>query len=197
MKDLVILMPAAGQSSRMGGRDKLLEEIDGAPLLRRQAERAALTGYPVLVTLPADRPKRLHALMGCSGIESTIVTDAADGMSASLKTGAHWAAERDAQAMMVLLPDLPDLGTDDMLQIASVFAEDPRTPCRASDVQGKPGHPVILPAALLDHIANLTGDQGAAKLLQGQSCRLHPLPGLRATTDLDTPEDWDAWRAAR
>ena len=48
MKPLIVI-PAAGQSTRMRGRDKLLEPIRGVPLIRRQAQAAAGTGADVLV----------------------------------------------------------------------------------------------------------------------------------------------------
>ncbi|NBR54129.1 MAG: nucleotidyltransferase family protein, partial [Rhodobacteraceae bacterium] len=41
-----ILILAAGKSSRMRGRDKHLEEIDGVPLLRRLALAALALGEP-------------------------------------------------------------------------------------------------------------------------------------------------------
>jgi len=53
-----ILILAAGQSSRMGGRDKLLEHIGGTPILRLLTDRAQSVG-PTFVTLPAqDHPRR-------------------------------------------------------------------------------------------------------------------------------------------
>ena len=39
-----ILLPAAGASRRMRGRDKLLEGVDGVALLRRSALRARHRG---------------------------------------------------------------------------------------------------------------------------------------------------------
>mgnify|MGYP006184317219 CR=1 FL=1 len=42
-------------------------------------------------------------------------------------------------------------------------------------------------------------DEGARSVLVRHRARLRlvPLPGHHATTDLDTPEDWAAWRAAQ
>ena len=50
----IILIPAAGRSSRMRGRDKLLEQVGGIPLLRLRVEAALATGHQVLVTLPVE-----------------------------------------------------------------------------------------------------------------------------------------------
>ena len=40
MSNFPILILAAGQSRRMRGRDKLMEVVEGQPLIRRQAEMA-------------------------------------------------------------------------------------------------------------------------------------------------------------
>ena len=63
--NIPIILLAAGQSSRMRGRDKLLEMVDGQPLLRRQAAMAlAVTDAPVLVALPAAPHPRYDAIEG-------------------------------------------------------------------------------------------------------------------------------------
>ena len=54
---------------------------------------------------------------------------------------------------------------------------------------------MIVPARLLPEMAALRGDTGARALMQSHPVRHVALPGRRAVTDLDTPEDWAAWRA--
>ncbi|MCC5984225.1 MAG: nucleotidyltransferase family protein [Rhodobacteraceae bacterium] len=188
-----VLLPAAGASTRMRGRDKLLEPVDGAPLLRRQAARALVTGAAVLVTLrPADHARRA-ALSGLA-VATRPVPDAAEGMAASLRAGAAWAGETGARALMILLPDMPGITTADIGALCAAWAADPGTPLRAATATGTPGHPVILPRTLFPALRALSGDQGARPLLPATT-RHHPLPDDRAVTDLDTPEAWAAWRA--
>jgi len=194
MRDIAILIPAAGRSSRMQGRDKLMENVEGQPLLARQTHMALATGAPVLVTVrPGD--ERIKALpKGAKGRE---VQDASEGIAASLRTGAAWAQDLGADALMVVLADLPDLTVQDLEMVADHFKKDPSLICRASDDSGKPGHPVIFPAKYFAQIQRLSGDQGAKAILAQAQPRICRLPGLRATTDLDTPEAWAAWRAAQ
>jgi CTP:molybdopterin cytidylyltransferase MocA len=192
-----ILIPAAGSASRMGGRDKLTEAVEGQPLLRRQARLALGTGAPVLVTLPQGWPAREAALAGLRGVETARLADAAEGMAASLRAGAGWAAGLGAGALMVLLADMPDLGAGDLEKLLHAHATEPETVWRATDDTGRPGHPVILPARLFARLGALTGDAGARPVLTGERIGRVALPGRRATTDLDTPADWAAWRAGR
>ncbi|WP_370212763.1 NTP transferase domain-containing protein [Roseovarius sp.] len=189
---VTILIPAAGASSRMTPRDKLLETIGGVALLRRQVLRALATGCEVLVTLPPDRPDRAVALLGLD-CKQHILPDAADGMSASLRHGAKAAPE--THALLVLLPDMPEIETEDIARLIAAHDETPDQVIRASDADGTPGHPVVLPARLRDKITRLTGDRGARPLLEQDPARLVALPGRRALIDLDTPADWNNWRA--
>ena len=70
---------------------------------------------------------------------------------------------------------------------------------RGSAEDGTPGHPVIFPGWARGELRVLTGDQGARDLIRRHADRLRltVLPGTHATTDLDTPEAWAAWRASR
>ena len=195
MHKIVIVIPAAGASSRMRGRDKLLETVDGAPLLARQARMAAATGYDVLVTLPAGSAARRAVLDEIDGVCVEEVQDAAEGLAASLRRGAVWAGSRGADALMVVLADLPELESEDLRSLARNAAIHPDRALRATDSSGKPGHPVIFPARLFAALERVTGDDGARDVLRGEDVIALPLPDRRATTDLDTPEAWAAWRA--
>lgn len=198
MPELVVLIPAAGASRRMEGADKLLEEIDGEPVLRRTARTAGAAGGTVLVALPETGPylaARRSTLTGL-GVHLLPVPDAHEGMAASLRAGAREIGP--AEGLMVLLPDMPDIGADDIRRLVAAFAEDTTRPVRATTEDGaEAGHPVILPRRLMQELGILTGDRGARIVLEEENVRLVPLPGRRAVTDLDTPEDWAAWRAAR
>ena len=51
-----------------------------------------------------------------------------------------------------------------------------------------------MPPRLIPAFTKLTGDDGGRSVLRDESVTLVPLSNNRATRDLDTPEDWDAWR---
>ncbi len=196
--DLPIIILAAGASSRMGDADKLMERVDGMPLIARQARMAlAVTQAPVIVALPPAPHPRYDALEGI-GVQICEVADASDGMSTSLRRAAA-ALPDDAPGFMLLLGDLPDLAADDLKTV--LYAADFTTTnliWRGVTEDGKPGHPIVFRADLLPHFAHLSGDDGGREILPHAKGRiaLIPLPGRRARADLDTPEDWATWRAA-
>lgn len=196
---LPIILLAAGSSSRMRGRDKLMEDVDGIPLLRRQAEvaRAASTG-PVLVTLPARPHPRYQALDGLD-VVPVAVPNAESGMNASLSAGIS-ALANNTPAAMVLLADLPDLSAQDLITVARAVDLSSETRIwRGATDTGAPGHPIIFAATLFQELKRLTGDSGGRDVVKRHADKitLIPLPGQRARNDLDTPEDWANWRATR
>lgn len=191
-----ILILAAGSSSRMRGGDKLLEEVGGEPLLRRVARVALATGRPVSVVLAADRPARRAALAGLDVVE-VIAADAAKGMAASLVAGVM-SLPQDA-AVLLLLADLPLVDRDDLIAVIAASAADPACIWRGADPDGTAGHPVLFPSDLRGDLLALQGDEGAKAVLRRHAGLVRPvsLPAGHATTDLDTPEAWEAFRLSR
>ncbi len=197
MEDVLILIPAAGASSRMRGGDKLMEDVGGETALHRAARFARATGAKVVVTLPEGGPHAAPRKGELTGLEvrALPISDAHEGMAASFRAGV--AAAGSAMGLMVLLPDMPDLTMDDLVALIVAFNEAPTTVLRAATEDGTPGHPVIFPRRLYAELSVATGDVGGRRVIEGEKVVLHPLQGRRALIDLDTPEDWAAWRAAR
>mgnify|MGYP001765665665 CR=1 FL=1 len=191
-----ILILAAGSSSRMRGGDKLLEIIDGEAQLTRIARAALSTGCPVTVALPPDRPARNACLIGLP-IQTVTVPNPQDGMAASLIAGL--CALPAKAPVLALLADLPEITSTDLQAVLAAWQAQPDRILRGTGADGTPGHPVGFPPDLRGELMELKGDQGARAVIQRHKDRLLPvaLPGAHATTDLDTPEDWTAWRASR
>ncbi|MDX8353621.1 nucleotidyltransferase family protein [Cognatiyoonia sp. IB215182] len=191
-----ILILAAGTSSRMRGGDKLLEEVRGEPLLRLQAQRALRTGYQVYIALGPDSHARAVVL---SDLDVTCLTipEATEGMSGTMRGAV--AKLPAAPAFMMLLGDLVALETEDLKRVFKAREDQPdHLIWRGATTGGKPGHPIIFDASLRPEFAKLAGDSGGETLvkpLREQTC-LVPFHDDRARLDLDTPEEWAAWRAS-
>lgn len=193
--DIPIILLAAGGSTRMDGRDKLLERVDGQPLIRRQAKLArGVTAGDVIVALPPPPHPRYDALTGV-GVLMIAVPDATEGMNASLRT-AFAAVPKNARAAMLMLADLPDLTRADLGAVLAAM-DNENAIWRGATEDGKPGHPILFSNSLFDTFQGLTGDSGGRDMMQAAQGKIVTvaLPGTRARRDLDTPEDWAAWRA--
>lgn len=192
---LAIVILAAGASSRMRGRDKLFESLGGTPILTRLVHFAQ--GYgAIYVTLPDPNHPR-HELLTDTRALPIYVPDAADGMSASIKRACAAVMETSSTGMMILTGDLPDLTEAHFQQICAEWAKDKTRYVQAKDRDGKPGHPVIIPKSGWADIETLQGDIGLRNILREKRIEYVSFQDYGPTLDLDTPEAWDAWRAAR
>lgn len=176
----------------MRGADKLLEPVHGVPLIARTVGAALATGLPVIVALRPDRPARAEAIAGLD-VHRVMVTDAAEGMGASLRRAA--AAAPEGVGLVVILADMPEITAEDLTALVTAFeTAGGGTVVRAASEDGRPGQPVIFPARLRPALLALQGDTGGRDILKAETPVLVPLPGRRALVDLDTPEDFAAWR---
>ncbi|KIC48988.1 nucleotidyltransferase family protein [Tateyamaria sp. ANG-S1] len=193
-----VLILAAGASSRMRGADKLLEDIDGQPLLTRQIGIAEGISADIRVALPPEPHPRYACLHGTPA-QSVPVPDAAEGMGASLRT-LFATLGPDISHAMLLLGDLPDITADDLRTVGRAVDTHPDALVwRGATSDGHGGHPIIFAKPLFPALKSLSGDDGGRGVVASAGHKVHlvPLPGTRARSDLDTPEDWAAWRAAR
>lgn len=189
-----ILILAAGTSSRMRGGDKLLEPVQDMPLLRLQVLRAQATGHPVFVALTsADHPR--NAAIANMDVTPIIVPDAAEGMASTMRSAV--AALPDAPAFMMVLGDLVALETANLQAVLDARDTLPNYLIwRGATAQMAPGHPIIFDGSLRPEFAKLSGDGGGETLVQPLKSQTYLVPfgDGRARLDLDTPEDWAAWR---
>ena len=137
------ILLAAGASRRMRGKDKLTEQIEDMPLIRRSALRLLASGADeVIVVIRSDDPARHASLIGLDvkAIENPL---AVEGMGASIRAGMS-AISSKADAALISLADMPDLTTAGYDKLIAAFSpEDAREIIRASDEAGTPGNPVM------------------------------------------------------
>lgn len=188
--DPTILLLAAGRATRMRGADKMLEKVDGVPLLRLMAIRAAKAGATRVVLAEGQTDR--HALLSDLDID-LVEVPAGAGMAASIVAGI---AGLDGP-VLITLADMPEITANDLYLLLGLSRQAPKAILRAATPDGTPGHPVLFPRHLLPKLAKLEGDQGARDILMAEAASVHlvPLADDRATVDLDTPEAWAAWRA--
>jgi CTP:molybdopterin cytidylyltransferase MocA len=190
---LAILILAAGQSSRMRGADKLMEGVEGQPLLQKITSHALDTGAQVYVALQSADGRRAAVLP--HGAQVIAVPQASEGMGITIATSIAQLPQT-VSAAMILPADMPELSPEDLVAMKSAHEAAPDQILRAMSGD-TPGHPVIFPRRCFEALKALSTDQGAREVVKSESNELGrvALPKGHAITDLDTPEDWAAWRA--
>ena len=191
------LILAAGRSTRMGGPNKLLEEINGKALVRHVAEHVlASPAEPVIVVTGHQKERVERAL---AGLPVTFVhnPDFANGLSTSLKTGIA-AVPADADGAIVCLGDMPQVSAKLIDRLTAAFDPQRGALVVIPTIEGKRGNPVLWSRRFFPDLAKVEGDVGARHLIGGyaEAVTEVPLDDAGVLTDVDTPEALTALRAA-
>ncbi|HEY0836513.1 MAG TPA: molybdopterin-binding/glycosyltransferase family 2 protein, partial [Azospirillum sp.] len=105
---IAALVLAAGRSTRMGGPNKLLADLDGRALVARTVDAAlASRARPVIVVTGHQRDEVTAALAG-RPVQFVHNPDFAEGLSTSLRAGLA-AVPADADGALVCLGDMPEV----------------------------------------------------------------------------------------
>lgn len=181
---------AAGRSSRMAPRNKLLELVEGTPIIARVAGAALASGAnPVIIVTGFEAPRVAEALRD---LKVTIVHNPAheQGLSTSLRTGLS-ALPADTDGALILLGDMPEIESSDLETLMTAFAVKDRPAICVPVRHGKRGNPVLWGAAYFAEMMTIRGDIGAKQLMARHHERVSEVAvgsdGIFA--DVDTPSD--------
>jgi len=175
MAEPAVAVLAAGLGRRFGG-GKLEAECASKPLGRWviEAVEAAGLGPGTIVTGP-------EGANFAAGWTVLVNPRPDEGLGSSLAIAARAAVDGEAEALLVLLADMPLVSAGYLRDLAATPA-----PAATRQGDGRPGVPALLDRSLLNLAARLTGDRGAGPLLQGARLLDAPAGMLR---DVDTPDD--------
>lgn len=181
----------------MEGVDKLLEPVDGVPLLLRSARTCVQSqGKNVVVVLRHPDAERRAALSGLN-VQVIENPDWESGMATSLHVGLS-EVNNSARAIVITLADMPEITPHDIDALIAEFDPDNGiTICQAVDENNLPGHPVLFGRDHFDELSSLTGDTGARSVLAKNQASISQVMtgGHNSKIDLDTPADWAAYRS--
>lgn len=186
---LVVL--AAGRASRMGegGRHKLLAEFEGEPLVRRSVRQAIEAGVGAVTVITGHRSGEVADALAGLDVEVLENLDFSTGMASSLKAGLAAVEAKGLPGMMVLLADMPNVSSDDIVALASAYGKCGGKAIVRAVSDGQRGNPVILPAATFEALKALEGDIGARPVIESAGLAVIDIEiGAAARLDVDTPE---------
>ncbi|WP_068478272.1 nucleotidyltransferase family protein [Pseudoclavibacter helvolus] len=172
---------AAGAGSRFGGPKSLASLPDGTPWVARAVETLLTSGCSdVLVTLGAGRGESAALVPPTATVVP--VPDWAEGLAASVRAALRAAEATDADTVLLVLVDTPDLPAAACERVLGAGGSLAR-----ATYAGKPGHPVLIRREHWASLASsLDGDQGAGPYLAAHGARTVECGDLWHGRDIDT-----------
>jgi molybdenum cofactor cytidylyltransferase len=178
---------AAGFARRMG-RQKLLLELGGKPVIRWSVE-AVLPHVADVVVVTGQDDDALRAALAGLAVRFTVNPRPEAGQGSSIAVGMT-ALKPWTAAVLIALGDQPRLPEGVIPALLRARVASGRA-IAAPIYRGTQGTPVLFAAEVFEELAALDGDRGARAIVQARPERVTrvvldtPMP-----PDVDTPEDY-------
>jgi molybdenum cofactor cytidylyltransferase len=187
---IAAIVLAAGRSSRMGPRNKLLESADGKTMIGRVVEAAIACGADPIVVVTGFEADRIEEALRGRAVTFAFNSAFAEGMSTSIKTGLKTLPESCAGAL-ILLGDMPEIDGRDLKALIAAFTSKGRSAISVPVRDGRRGNPVLWGASYFAEMMRLGGDKGAKSLIAKHEEHVTEVPvdSDAIFADVDTPED--------
>ncbi|WP_305984784.1 molybdopterin-binding/glycosyltransferase family 2 protein [Roseibium sp. MMSF_3544] len=185
---IAAIILGAGRSTRMGGPNKLLAQLDGKSLVRHVGEAAMSAGLAQTVLVTGHLAEDVGAQVGDLDILTVHNPDFADGMAGSIRTGMK-ALAADTEAVLILLGDMPRIQAEDLFKLIAAYRENDNNLIVTATSDGKRGNPVLWDRRFFEALSSLSGDIGARHVIAENPGFVAEVEiGPAARLDLDTPQ---------
>jgi molybdenum cofactor cytidylyltransferase len=185
------VMLAAGTSSRMQGRHKLLLPIEGEPAIRRTARALLESGPEELVVVTGFNGRAIIEALDGLTLRFQFNPYYAQGQMTSVAAGvASLAAPCDV--VLVCLADQVLLTPEDYRELIDAYCAMPHGSILVPSFNGQRGNPVAFSASHATEVISGHVNPGCRKLIQEhpEEVVVHAASNDRFIIDMDTPEDY-------
>jgi molybdenum cofactor cytidylyltransferase len=177
---------AAGASTRMGGKQKLLLPFGGEPLVRRSVRQVLAAGFDeVLVVVGSEHEATLAALEGLP-IRHAVNTQFATGMGSSFRTAVE---HLTSDAAMFALADQPFVTTNEYRTVLDTYRRhrSPIVSVRYGEVMAPPH---LFEREFFPELSELQHGARSVLLRHTDRTTVVRFPA-ELLVDVDTPEDYE------
>ena len=189
MAGIVIILLAAGTSSRMG-LPKLLLPVDesGRTMLRKTLDELAVLRLPIITVTGRYRAEIEEALSDGINVQLVHNEDWSGGMSTSIEAGIT-AAGASPSGFLIALADQPFVTSRQYAALLHAF-DASECPLVATAYPEGPGVPAVFAKRYTGELTGVSGRGGAKYLLRGGKHRVWTIDFGTSPVDIDTPEDY-------
>jgi molybdenum cofactor cytidylyltransferase len=193
--NVAAIVLAAGRSTRMGGPNKLLAELDGKKLVRIATEQALASKASEVIVVTGHQTELVEQALAGLKVKFVRNPDFAGGIASSVKSGIA-AVPETCDGAVVCLGDMPLIDAGLIDRLIDGFAPDRGNLIVVPVSEGRRGNPVLWARRFFSELMALDGDVGARHLIarHAEAVAEVPVEGEGAFLDIDTPQALEAAR---
>lgn len=191
---ITAILLAAGQSIRMGARNKLLLEVEGRPMVRHVAETLLASRVDEVIAVVGHEHAAMAQALDGLPLRIVVNRDYAAGQMSSVRAGIE-GIDGDPAAIVMALADQPALEPADIDFLIDAFLALPE-PKILIPVRGRHrGNPIVLPGAQRQRLLDGGFNFGCRNLIERhpEAVATIEVPNSHCVQDIDTPAAYDAW----
>lgn len=194
------ILLAAGTSTRMEGENKLSKEINGIPLINYSIKSILSSSIDELVIVVGHEKE---IIKNCIGVNKKVKiifnSDYENGIASSIKFGLRNISNK-AEAFFICLADMPMISQNIYNKlIKSRYNYNKKNIAEYTkeiivpNHDGKKGNPVLFSKSMKKKIMNITGDNGAKKIIELYPRKVLNVPfkNNKILLDFDTQENFN------
>lgn len=193
MRNLAVLVLAAGASSRMQTPKQLLK-IGDQTLLEVVLEKATAISSPPIYCVLGANAAIIRQKIATKNVIYIFNENYQEGLSTSIVSGINYLEKNqpNLEGVFILLGDQPAIEIAYLKNLVALFSEHKKK-IIASNYQKKNGVPAIFPKEFFEELLLLKGDFGAKEFMKENSKRIISSDFKSTLIDLDTKEDYDKY----
>jgi molybdenum cofactor cytidylyltransferase len=194
MKNIAVLVLAAGKSSRMNGI-KQLEKINNKTLLDITLEKLKDIFFDEIYCVLGANADKIKAEITSENIQFIENPNYEKGLSSSIVSGIEYFKKEalNFDGIYILLADQPGIETAYLESLLLLFQENKNT-IIASNYGNKLGVPAIFPKKYFPELLLINGDKGAKEFLNERKNEVIYPESTTNFFDIDTKEDLELFK---
>ena len=160
------ILLAAGQSTRMGGENKLTKKINGIPLIKHSINNILSSSVDELIIVLGYQREIIENLIDKNDkIKIIFNNEFKTGMASSIKMGIKNLSTK-TEAFFICLGDMPEVNKEIYNDLIKQLKNNKII---VPTYKNKQGNPVLFSKLTKEKIMNIEGDAGAKKILEKNS----------------------------
>lgn len=194
MKNIAILILAAGKSSRMNSI-KQLEKIDGKTLLEITLNKIKSIYSSTIFCVLGANSDQIKSEINTKNIQFIKNDNFENGLSSSIVSGINYFKKKELNfdGVFILLADQPAIEITYLENMLHLFLENKDT-IIASNYGLKLGVPVIFPKKYFSKLLLIKGDKGAKEFINNRIEKVLTPKQKTNFLDIDTKEDLQLYK---